>query len=111
MLAGIRGSGDMGLMGVAIDPEYGGTGMDYLSTPAAMEEVSRGCATCGVVMTVNNTLYSYPVEKFGTHEQKQEFLTPTPSGEKLGCFGLSEPGNGSMPARPRRRRDDGDAGA
>ena len=47
------------------------------------------------VMTVNNTLYSYPVEKFGTHEQKQEFLTPYASGEKLGCFGLSEPGNGS----------------
>ena len=70
----------------------------------------RGCATCGVVMTVNNTLYSYPVEKFGTHEQKQEFLTPYASGEKLGCFGLSEPGNGSdAGAASTTARDDGDA--
>ena len=110
MRAAIRGIGDMGLMGVAIDPEYGGTGMDYLSYAVAMEEVSRGCATCGVVMTVNNTLYSYPVEKFGTHEQKQEFLTPYASGEKLGCFGLSEPGNGSdAGAASTTARDDGDA--
>ena len=91
----IKQIGEMGLMGVAIDPEYGGTGMDYLAYAIAMEEISRGCATCGVIMTVNNTLYSYPVEAYGNPDQKQEFLTPYASGEKLGCFGLSEPGNGS----------------
>ena len=53
----IKAIGEMGLMGVAIDPEYGGSGMDYLSYAIAMEEISRGCATCGVIMTVNNTLY------------------------------------------------------
>merc|ERR1712166_736065 len=93
--AQVKSIGEMGLMGVAIDAEYGGTGMDYLAYAIAMEEVSRGCASCGVIMTVNNTLYAYPVEQFGTHEQKQEFLTPFASGQKLGCFGLTEPGNGS----------------
>ena len=91
----IKKIGEMGLMGVAIDPEYGGTGMDYLAYSIAMEEISRGCATCGVIMTVNNTLYAYPVEGWGNDDQKKEFLTPYASGEKLGCFGLSEPGNGS----------------
>ena len=56
---------------------------------------SRGCASTGVIMSVNNSLYCGPVEKFGTAAQKEEHLTPYANGSKLGCFGLSEPGNGS----------------
>ena len=90
-----KGMGELGLMGVAIDPDYGGTGMDYVAYALAMEEISRGCASSGCIMTVNNTLYCLPMEKFGTAEQKERWLAPYASGEKLGCFGLSEPGNGS----------------
>jgi len=91
----IQGMGELGLMGVAIGDDYGGTGMDYVAYSLAMEEISRGCASCGCIMTVNNTLYCLPMEKFGTAEQKERWLAPYASGEKLGCFGLSEPGNGS----------------
>ena len=87
--------GELGLMGIAIPEEYGGAGMDPLAYALAMEEISRGCASTGVIMSVNNSLYCDPVYKFGTEEQKQEWLVPYASGEKLGCFGLSEPGNGS----------------
>jgi len=60
-----------------------------------MEEISRGCASTGVIMSVNNSLYCDPVMKYGSEEQKREWLVPFASGQKLGCFGLSEPGNGS----------------
>jgi butyryl-CoA dehydrogenase len=93
--AAIKGMGDLGLMSVAIDDAYGGTGLDYVAYAIAMEEISRGCAAAGVIMTVNNTLYCAPVEKYGTHDQKEQYLRPFAQGEKLGCFGLSEPGNGS----------------
>jgi hypothetical protein len=91
----VKSMGELGLMGVAIDAEYGGTGMDYLAYAIAMEEISRGCASAGVIMSVNNSLYCAPVEKFATHEQKLDHLAPFASGEKLGAFALSEPGNGS----------------
>ena len=87
--------GEMGLMGIAIPEEWGGAGMDALAYALAMEEISRGCASSGVIMSVNNSLYCDPVNKFGTDEQKSKWLTPFASGKKLGCFGLSEPGNGS----------------
>ena len=87
--------GQLGLMGIAIPEEYGGTGMDPLAYALAMEEISSGCASTGVIMSVNNSLYCDPVLKFGTEEQKRRWLAPFASGEKLGCFGLSEPGNGS----------------
>ena len=87
--------GELGLMGVAMPEEYGGTGMDVLAYAIAIEEISRGCASTGVIMSVNNSLYCDPVLNFGTEEQKREWLTPFARGEKLGCFGLSEPGNGS----------------
>ncbi|CAN0398574.1 unnamed protein product, partial [Hapterophycus canaliculatus] len=60
-----------------------------------MEEISRGCASTGVIMSVNNSLYCAPIEKFGNPEQKAEHLAPFASGASLGCFALSEPGNGS----------------
>jgi butyryl-CoA dehydrogenase len=86
---------DLGLMGVAIPPEYGGSGMDYVSYVLAMEEISAACAGTGVIMSVNNSLVCDPLLKFGTEEQKREILTPLASGKLLGCFGLTEPGSGS----------------
>lgn len=87
--------GSLGLMGMTVSSDYGGADMDYLSYAIAMEEISRGCASAGVIMSVNNSLYNGPVNKWATHEQKEQFLTPVASGEKIGCFMLSEPGNGS----------------
>jgi butyryl-CoA dehydrogenase len=86
---------EMGFMGVAIPEENGGGGMDYVSYVLAMEEISRACAGTGVIMSVNNSLVCHPLSKFGTDEQKVEFLEPLAAGEKLGCFGLTEPGAGS----------------
>lgn len=91
----ISSLGELGLMGVAVSDNFGGAGMDYVAYAVALEEISRGCASTGVIMSVNNSLYCGPVERFGTDEQKAEFLEPFASGRKLGCFGLSEPGNGS----------------
>ena len=65
--------GEMGLMGIAIPDEYGGSGMDPLAYALAMEEISRGCASTGVIMSVNNSLYCDPVNKYGTEEQKMQW--------------------------------------
>ncbi len=93
--------GELGLMGVAIPEEYGGSNMDYVTYVLAMEEISRGCAGTGVIMSVNNSLVCDPVLKYGTEEQKKQILAPLASGEQLGCFGLTEPGAGSDPAAMR----------
>jgi butyryl-CoA dehydrogenase len=87
--------GELGVLGIAVSSQYGGADMDYLSYAIAMEEISRGCASAGVIMSVNNSLYCGPVKKWATDEQKAEFLKPVASGKNLGCFMLSEPGNGS----------------
>ena len=87
--------GQLGLMGVAVPEEWGGAGADNVGYALAMEEISRGCASTGVIMSVNNSLYCDPVMKFGTDEQKERFLEPFATGEKLGCFGLTEPEAGS----------------
>jgi butyryl-CoA dehydrogenase len=86
---------DLGLLGVAIPTEYGGAGLDALSYAIAMEEISAACASTGVIMSVNNSLYCDPVYKFGTAAQKERWLSPYASGKKLGCFGLTEPMSGS----------------
>jgi len=91
----VRRLAELGFMGMAIPDAYGGGGMDALSYALAMEEVSAACASIGVIMSVNNSLYCDPVYKFGTPEQKREFLDPFASGRKLGCFGLTEPMSGS----------------
>lgn len=91
----VRGMAEMGLMGVAVPTEYGGAGMDAISYALAMEEISAGCASCGVIMSVNNSLVCDPIIKFGTEEQKQQWLPKLASGEMLGCFCLSEPATGS----------------
>jgi butyryl-CoA dehydrogenase len=86
---------ELGLMGVAIPQEHGGAGMDTLSYALAMEEISAACASCGVIMSVNNSLFCDPIYKFGSDEQKKRVLEPVASGRKLGCFGLTEPMSGS----------------
>ncbi|WP_225411253.1 acyl-CoA dehydrogenase [Stigmatella hybrida] len=86
---------ELSLLGVAVPEQHGGAGLDNVCYAIAMEEISRGCASTGVIMSVNNSLYCDPVSKYGTEEQKKEFLTPYASGEKLGCFGLTEPEAGS----------------
>ncbi|EWM24154.1 short-chain specific acyl- mitochondrial [Nannochloropsis gaditana] len=91
----VKAIGEMGLMGVSVPEEYGGAGMDYMAYAIAIEELSRGCASTGVIASVNNSLYCGPVAQFGTDEQKDTWLTPYASGSQIGCFGLSEPGNGS----------------
>ncbi|NTX53296.1 acyl-CoA dehydrogenase [Myxococcus llanfairpwllgwyngyllgogerychwyrndrobwllllantysiliogogogochensis] len=86
---------ELSLLGVAVSEKYGGAGLDNVCYALAMEEISRGCASTGVIMSVNNSLYCDPVSKFGTEAQKEEFLTPFARGDKLGCFGLTEPEAGS----------------
>uniref|UniRef100_A0A3B4FV52 Short-chain specific acyl-CoA dehydrogenase, mitochondrial n=1 Tax=Pundamilia nyererei TaxID=303518 RepID=A0A3B4FV52_9CICH len=88
----IQELGAMGVMAMEVPEELGGAGMDYLAYSLAMEEISRGCASTGVVVSVNNSLYIGPILKFGTEEQKKQWIQPFTTGEKVGCFALSEPG-------------------
>jgi len=101
---------ELGLAGVAVPEQYGGAGMDNLAYCIAIEEVSRACASSGVILSVNNSLVCDPLLKFASEEQKQRFLKPLASGEKLGCFALTEPGAGSDAAALRTTaRRDGDS--
>ena len=101
--------GELGLMAIATPEEFGGTGLDYLAYAIAMEEISRGCATCGVVMSVNNSLYLGPIMHFGSQQQKETFVAPYTFGSHVGSFALSEPGNGSDAAAAQTTaRLDGD---
>jgi butyryl-CoA dehydrogenase len=86
---------ELGLLGVAIPERWGGAGLDNVCYALAMEEISRGCASTGVIMSVNNSLYCDPVYKYGTDAQREKWLVPFARGEKLGCFGLTEPNAGS----------------
>jgi butyryl-CoA dehydrogenase len=86
---------ELGFLGMAIPSELGGAGLDNLSYAIAMEEISAACASCGVIMSVNNSLFCDPLYKFGTDEQKKRVLAPVACGQKLGCFGLTEPMSGS----------------
>lgn len=91
----IKKLAELGLMGVAVPEKYGGGGMDNICYVLALEAVSRYCASTGVIMSVNNSLACDPILRYGTEEQKKEFLTPMAKGEKLGCLGLTEPNAGS----------------
>ena len=91
----IRKMGELGFMGIMVDPKYGGAGMDTVSYVLAMEEISKVDASASVVMSVNNSLVCWGLEKFGTEEQKQKYLKPLASGEIIGAFCLSEPEAGS----------------
>src|SRR2546425_19554 len=92
---------ELGLGGVAVPAEWGGAGMDNVAYALAIEEISRGCASVGVTLSVNNSLYCDPVLRYGTDRQKESWLKPFASGEKLGCFGLTEPQAGSDAAEQR----------
>lgn len=85
----------LGLLGIIIPEEYGGAGFDFVSLAIAIEEISRVCATTGVIVAVNNSLASYPIMQFGTGEQKKKYLPLLASGEKIGAFGITEPNAGS----------------
>ncbi len=87
--------GELGFLGMAFPEAYGGAGLDTLAYALVMEEISAACASCGVIMSVNNSLFCDPIYKFGTEAQKKEILTPCAQGKKLGCFGLTEPMSGS----------------
>src|SRR5882757_1669432 len=86
---------ELGFLGIAVPESYGGSGFDNVSYVIAMEEISRACASTGVIMSVNNSLVCDPILRFGSEAQKQEWLTPLASGKLLGCFALSEPEAGS----------------
>jgi len=86
---------ELGFLGIAIPTEHGGSGLDHVSYALVMEEVSRACASCGVIMSVNNSLFCDPLLKFGNDWQKENILAPTARGEILGAFGLTEPASGS----------------
>ena len=86
---------ELGFMGMMVDQQYGGSGMDTLSYAIAMEEISKVDASTSVCMSVNNSLVCYGLQAFGSEEQKEKFLKPLASGEKIGAFCLSEPEAGS----------------
>jgi alkylation response protein AidB-like acyl-CoA dehydrogenase len=91
----IKQLGELGFMGMMVDPKYGGSGMDTLSYVLAMEEISKIDASASVCMSVNNSLVCWGLETFGSEEQKQKYLVPLAKGEKIGAFCLSEPEAGS----------------
>ena len=87
--------GELGFLGMMVSPEYGGSGMDTISYVLVVEELSKIDASAAVVVSVNNSLVCYGLEKYGTEEQKQKYLVPLAKGEKIGAFCLSEPEAGS----------------
>lgn len=91
----IKKMGGLGFMGMMTDPKYNGGGMDTISYVLAMEEISKIDASASVCMSVNNSLVAWGIEKYGTEDQKQRFLTKLATGEKIGAFCLSEPEAGS----------------
>ncbi|MBA3947232.1 MAG: acyl-CoA dehydrogenase [Herpetosiphonaceae bacterium] len=105
----VKQMGELGFMGVAINEQYGGSGLDYVSYAIIIEELSRVDASCGVIASVNNSLVCYGLERFGNEQQKHELLTPLASGARLGAFSLSEPQAGSDAAAQKTRAvKDGD---
>ena len=86
---------ELGFMGMMVPEEFGGAGLDSVSYAIAVEEISRGCASTGVIMSVNNSLVCQPILEWGTPEQKQKFLPDLAKGKKLGAFSLTEPEAGS----------------
>ena len=106
----IKKMGEMGFMGIEIPEEYGGAGMDTLSYVLALEEICKVDAAHGVIMSVNNSLYCFGLNKFGTEMQKKKFLRPVASGQAIGAYSLTEPMSGSDAGTMKSRAVlDGDA--
>jgi butyryl-CoA dehydrogenase len=93
-----RKAAELGLTAVAIPEAEGGAGFDHISYSIVIEEISRVCASTGVVLSVQNSLYCDPIHRFGSEEQKERFLLPFARGEKIGCYALTEPQAGSNAA-------------
>ncbi len=102
----IKKLGELGFLGMMVDPKYGGAGLDTISYVLAMEELSKVDASASVVVSVNNSLVCYGLEAFGTEEQKQKYLVPLASGQKIGAFCLSEPEAGSDATMQRTTAED-----
>ncbi len=106
----VRMMAEAGLLGLTIDPKWNGAGMDYICYAIAVEEISRVCAATGTIFSAHLSLCTRPIQDWGNDAQKEKFLKPLASGEKLGAFGLSEPGNGSdAAAMNTTATEDGDA--
>ena len=102
-------AGELGLAGVAVPEEHGGSGMDQIAYCVVIEEIAKACATSAVILSVNNSLVCDPILSFGNDEQKRDVLTPLASGAKLGAFCLTEPSAGSDAAALKARAvKDGD---
>ena len=97
---------DMGMMGVPFPEEYGGAGLSYLTYIGVCEELAKHCATTSVMVSAHSSLCCWPISEYGTEEQKQKYLVPLASGEKLGAFGLTEPGAGTDAAMQRTTAED-----
>ncbi len=91
----VKKLGELGFMGMMVQEKYGGTGLDSISYVLAVEEISKVDASCGVIMSVNNSLVCFGIQEWGTEQQKEKYLRPLASGKMLGAFALSEPGAGS----------------
>ena len=105
----IQKMGELGFMGMMVSPKWNGSGMDVISYALAMEEIARVDASASVVMSVNNSLVCYLLEKFGSDFQKEKYLKPLASGKKIGAYSLSEPQSGSDASNMRTvAKKDGD---
>src|ERR1700742_1523642 len=102
----IKKLGELGFLGMMVDPKYGGSGMDTVSYVLAMEEISKIDASVSVCMSVNNSLVCWGLETYANEEQKQKYLVPLASGHKLGAFLLSEPEAGSDATSQRTTAED-----
>ena len=93
---------ELGFMGMNVEEKWGGAGLSYLAYTLAMEEISKACASTGVIMSVNNSLVCDPIQRVGNDAQKEKYLKPLASGEKIGAYCLTEPEAGSdePPAGP-----------
>src|SRR5260370_1095567 len=89
---------ELGLTGIAFPEAEGGAGFDHIAYSIVIEEISRCCASTGVILSVQNSLYCDPIHRFGTEDQKKQFLIPFARGEKIGCYALTEPQAGSNAA-------------
>ena len=101
--ATIKKMGELGFMGIEMPEAYGGAGMDTLAYVLALEEICKVDASHGVIMSVNNSLYCHGISKFGTEEQKKNFITPIASGKAIGGYSLTEPQSGSDAGTMRSR--------
>ncbi|MGZ5243526.1 MAG: acyl-CoA dehydrogenase [Bacteroidia bacterium] len=102
----VKKMGELGFLGMMVDPKYGGSGLDTISYVLAMEEISKVDASCSVIMSVNNSLVCWGLETFGNEEQKQKYLTKLATGEMIGAFCLSEPEAGSDATSQRTTAED-----